>query len=336
MTFLRTCLLLIVGLLSVPAFGGATTTKFWLSTTDKLPIGPETPQLNLAVGGSQELFIWYRSTSLTSLQNFSLHVVADDTGVDLVDGTFTIFNSANFGIERFEYVTDSTFTPPLLSEFIEADVTAGDIDSLLNLQGFTLFPSATFVGIGPFCDTGEINCFTATDDEPAWLLGSFSVKAVTASTNVDLHLQIGDFGMNQVLYVKGDFGFNGVVDSLDYTVWRSAFASTDLKADGNSNGTVDAADYVVWRDHLGSLSILQPTSDVLVQFGADSTPGSPQEIYDALNDRSLTILGDEPDATITVAGPGAGAVLLPTPEPSTLLLFMGGLLLCSAVRPPKR
>jgi hypothetical protein len=57
------------------------------------------------------------------------------------------------------------------------------------------------------------------------------------------------------LAIDGDYFPGGVVDSLDYIIWRLYYGSTAapgvLLADGNLNGIVDAADYVVWRNNLG-------------------------------------------------------------------------------------
>jgi hypothetical protein len=54
------------------------------------------------------------------------------------------------------------------------------------------------------------------------------------------------------LTLDGDYFPGGVVNDLDYTLWRLYYGtSAVLLADGNLNGIVDTADYVVWRDNLG-------------------------------------------------------------------------------------
>ena len=53
--------------------------------------------------------------------------------------------------------------------------------------------------------------------------------------------------------LAGDYNRDGVVDTVDYLVWRRAMqGDVDLAADGSRNGVVDQADYEVWRTHFGS------------------------------------------------------------------------------------
>jgi hypothetical protein len=54
------------------------------------------------------------------------------------------------------------------------------------------------------------------------------------------------------LTVSGDYFVDGVVNQMDYVVWRQNLGSTTvLDADGNLNGIVDTADYGIWRKNLG-------------------------------------------------------------------------------------
>jgi hypothetical protein len=58
--------------------------------------------------------------------------------------------------------------------------------------------------------------------------------------------------------VPGDYNLDGLVDALDYNVWRANFATSSdtrplLHGDGNHDGTVDAADYTTWRAHIGQV-----------------------------------------------------------------------------------
>jgi hypothetical protein len=47
----------------------------------------------------------------------------------------------------------------------------------------------------------------------------------------------------------GDYNADGLVDAVDYSLWRSTFGSQSiLAADGNGNGLIDTADYVIWRN----------------------------------------------------------------------------------------
>jgi hypothetical protein len=55
---------------------------------------------------------------------------------------------------------------------------------------------------------------------------------------------------NRVVVI-GDYNADGLVNSLDYAVWRATLGAQlfpGTAADGNGNGSVDAADYVLWRN----------------------------------------------------------------------------------------
>ncbi|MGE3239463.1 MAG: dockerin type I domain-containing protein [Pirellulales bacterium] len=53
------------------------------------------------------------------------------------------------------------------------------------------------------------------------------------------------------LALHGDYNGDGIVDEIDYNVWKSQFGLEGAReADGNLDGRVDAADYAIWRDKM--------------------------------------------------------------------------------------
>ncbi len=59
--------------------------------------------------------------------------------------------------------------------------------------------------------------------------------------------------VNSLIGLPGDYNSDGVVDAVDYVVWRTTLNSTTvLAADGDMNGTVDTGDYSVWRAYFGT------------------------------------------------------------------------------------
>jgi hypothetical protein len=45
---------------------------------------------------------------------------------------------------------------------------------------------------------------------------------------------------------------DGIVDTVDYTVWQDTLGSTtDLRADGDDDGVVDQDDYTIWHQNFG-------------------------------------------------------------------------------------
>ena len=62
-------------------------------------------------------------------------------------------------------------------------------------------------------------------------------------------------------FAPGDYNQNGVVDTLDYVLWRDKLGREVPPlsgADGSGNGRVDQADYDVWVSHFGQTLVITP------------------------------------------------------------------------------
>ncbi|TWT72843.1 CotH protein [Posidoniimonas polymericola] len=61
---------------------------------------------------------------------------------------------------------------------------------------------------------------------------------------------------NSTPTLAGDYDRSGLVDQLDYQLWKNQYGLTPAAAgdgaDGNADGVVDSADYSIWRDNLGA------------------------------------------------------------------------------------
>lgn len=301
-----------------PAAAQAQSAHFWLSTVSSGTAGPDVVASAPAFDVTETLYLWGRPTDGRQLWGVSLNVVASTDGVDFVDGTYTVNNTIDGSNDRFEFVRDSSTAPDLESEYDSVEVATGDADELLGLGGVTISGPAGVRGIGPVCSAGEMNCETAGDGQPAWLLAELDVRMVTGGKSVDLYLQIGERGIVERELATGDYDLDGEVESDDYLTWADAFGSTTLlAADGNGDGTVDAADYTLWRDHFGDIAVLLTTADTDVRFGTDAGAGV-EPLHNALLDRETNLFGDDPDASFTIGAAPSAAV----PEPDAGMLAL--------------
>jgi hypothetical protein len=265
-------LALVAWIVSAPALP-ASPARFWLSTSNTSPSGPQAPVLTGVMGATQQLHFWAQPGTVNpanpydvntnrfrTFDNFSLDLVTDDPILDFVDGTFTIHNPQLDGNSRYQFVSDS-FTPitevsgPLLSDELEADVLTGTPDAIKGLQAFSI-STAGVAGLGHSpahptlgCHPADTFCAATSDGSPAWLVASVSFKTLASTGSAQLFLRIGANGMNYL----GD--------------------TTQVPA---------------------------------VTFGANGFGPSP--VYDSrvLAQRGVTLAGDEPDATINAIAALAG------------------------------
>ena len=76
------------------------------------------------------------------------------------------------------------------------------------------------------------------------------------------------------LILRGDYNFDGLVDSVDYDLWRDQLGAAAPQpvnvgeADGNRDGVVNTVDYLVWRDNLTTASIAAESLAVPEPSGA--------------------------------------------------------------------
>jgi rhamnogalacturonan endolyase len=95
----------------------------------------------------------------------------------------------------------------------------------------------------------------------------------------------------------GDYSRDGVVDAVDYTLWRDSLGqSDDLSADGDHDGAVTEADYQVWKDNFGAVAVSDlnaaPSTAVVVAASPTNVTGMTT---------TLSVLGadDEGEANLT-------------------------------------
>jgi len=73
------------------------------------------------------------------------------------------------------------------------------------------------------------------------------------------------------LHLRGDYNYDGLVNTADYTVWRDTLGSPNATADGDGSGIVDGGDYNLWKNRFGnsldvsaSVGAAIPESSILV------------------------------------------------------------------------
>ncbi|MGL4513008.1 MAG: hypothetical protein ACRCT8_07930 [Lacipirellulaceae bacterium] len=299
--------------------GAAQAADFWIAAKSNESLGPERVVAGLTVGTPLPLYVWGRPTPGRVLRSVSLNLVASAPGIDLVDGSFAFHNDAGAGRTRFEFVLDSATVPTLISDQTSVGAVAA-ADSLLGINGFSLFPTAAIVGVPPTCLAAETGCLVAAG-QTARPLFEFDVAGLTPLAAANLFLQVGDLGVVEYDPADGDYDYSGVVEAVDHGVWSAAYGTAGLQAsDGNGDGVVNAADYNVWRDNLAAEGVMLGAAAVSVRFGVDALGGiEPQ--YNASANRSVTLVGDDADAVLTVFGAPSTAV----PEPASFALVCAAL-----------
>lgn len=120
--------------------------------------------------------------------------------------------------------------------------------------------------------------------------------------------------------LPGDYDGNGAVEEADRVVWAGAYGTVGTSAaDGNDDGVVDAIDYALWRDNLGrtapavDLTLPQSVTQTTAIGLATAVPSTDRPIRTSLP-RSTSLLVDGRGDLLLLA-PSSSTVVAPTDTP---------------------
>ncbi|MCA9241356.1 MAG: hypothetical protein KDA37_14195, partial [Planctomycetales bacterium] len=133
-------------------------------------------------------------------------------------------------------------------------------------------------------------------------------------------------GVDQGSVLEGDYNSDGIVDYGDYTVWSSAYGTSNSAADGNGDGVVNSADYSIWRDNMGRVaavsSVAAPYAPVVYadypEVGDPFVASGGLEALFAAYSADSTNTQDAGDAALDSTGPVAAG------QDDALLLLAAG------------
>jgi hypothetical protein len=115
----------------------------------------------------------------------------------------------------------------------------------------------------------------------------------------------------------GDYNHNGIVDGLDYGVWRDEVEATghrveplgaSVHADGNGDGLVDERDFLVWRNNYGATQAdlpgpfhVVPLAAMAIERAAPIVSTPPNEVTEPLAFATTSYVGGGDDSGPHVA-----------------------------------
>jgi hypothetical protein len=121
------------------------------------------------------------------------------------------------------------------------------------------------------------------DDGTIDFRGFYGIYEVTVNDETFLLDLTKGNSLYSLVAAAGDFNGDGIVDAVDYTVWRDTHGSTtDFRADGNGDRMIDDADYAIWKSHFGTsylagggqlASVPEPASALLFALFVAITAG---------------------------------------------------------------
>jgi len=361
-------LVCLVMLFAAPSLGVAkgAPARFWVSpsatepfssglnTSDTLEIDLMSDPLDGA-NSQAILYIWAQpETSATSsgfkqLRNMTLDVVSTSPLIDFIDDkalmqrTPNRFSQYRDGDELFEGNPDlqlMTKTPSQIRGEDPETPCVGNAcsDKIEGLQGLNLTVPVEIqdVGIGPDC---LADCMDPTGENPAWLVASFGVQSINEIGVVDIHLQIGNGGMNHLsdsgntieptamtkvvfsatgqapIYNAGsnDGGqcAAGTAGDRQCTFAGDApevriHISNSLTGDYQEDGAVNGADFLTWQRVLGSTAL--PNRRAGLSGPDDTIDQRDLHAWGANFGKSLS----PPSSVVRVPEPRSGFLLLAT------------------------
>ena len=163
-------------------------------------------------------------------QQLAIDSVADAAGQDVAGGGFA---------------ANTTF-------LFVAKISGNGADA--NTMQASLFPTGAVVA--NFTDPGFQWMLTAQGSagfNPVIADLRFTSQAVTNFTISNVWIGDAATILPSTLTSQGDFNHDGIVNNVDYVVWRNSAGQTgaNLAADANGNYQIDAGDFNTWRAHFG-------------------------------------------------------------------------------------
>jgi peroxidase len=204
-----------------------------------------------------------------------------------------------YGLARLNGIGQLTSDPELRAKLVAL---YGNINSIDAWVGGIAEDHAAGASVGAMVMASLVDQFTRLRDgdrlfytgdadlQTAMFQAAMDLDSVTLAEIIRLNTGITNLQDNVFFAatpgLAGDFNFDGVVDSADYTVWRNALGTSVAPfqgADATGDGLVTTADYEMWKSNFGMVlgadagglqAVPEPASFVLLAVAVAIIPAA--------------------------------------------------------------